>query len=164
MENASKALIMAGEILLGIMVLSLLVYFFNRAVNFSHTYQSIKDKEEIAQFNSNFTKYMKTDVDYNIRDVVTVINFARNYNSKQNSTDDYIKVCIGDEINDYADITKKEDKDIIDLLAEKSRETKNADGTTTTRILYKVNGQPNYFPAGMISKIKYTEFSETETK
>ena len=84
MENASKALIIAGEMLLGIMVLSLLVYFFSRAANFSHTYQSIKDDEEIAQFNSNFEKYMKTGVSYNIRDIVTVINFARNYNSKQN--------------------------------------------------------------------------------
>ena len=160
MENISKALIIAGEMLLGIMVLSLLVYFFSRAVNFSHTYQSIKDDEEIAQFNSNFEKYMKTGVIYNIRDIVTVINFARNYNSKQNLPADYIKVWI-DETIDYANIGTIGDQEIIKLLVENSEEIENADGTIT-RILYKVNGQPNYFPAGMISEIKYTKFSETK--
>lgn len=160
MENASKALIIAGEMLLGIMVLSLLVYFFSRAANFSHTYQSIKDDEEIAQFNSNFEKYMKTGVSYNIRDIVTVINFARNYNSKQNLPADYIKVCINSI--DYANIddTSKTDEEIIKLLSDYSEETKNENGKITHTV-YTIESNA-YFPAGLISEIKYKSETKTE--
>lgn len=57
MENASKALIMAGAVLVAILIVSLGVVIFN---NFS---KSVKDnanmdEQEIANFNSKLTPYM----------------------------------------------------------------------------------------------------------
>lgn len=56
MENASKALIIAGAILIAIMIVSLYVIVFT---NFSSTVRNNGDldEQEIAAFNSNITPY-----------------------------------------------------------------------------------------------------------
>lgn len=56
MENASKALIIAGAILIAIMIVSLYVLIFT---NFSSTVRNNGDldEQEIAAFNSNITPY-----------------------------------------------------------------------------------------------------------
>ena len=54
MENASKALIIAGAILVSILIVSLGVLIFN---NFSESAKDM-DKEEIAAFNSKITPYL----------------------------------------------------------------------------------------------------------
>ena len=44
MENASKALIMAAEILIGVMIISVGVYLFNMFANYSsERYKKIED-------------------------------------------------------------------------------------------------------------------------
>lgn len=57
MENASKALIIAGSILIAIMIISLGIVIFN---NFGGTAKKMAnmDKQEIAAFNSKITPYV----------------------------------------------------------------------------------------------------------
>ena len=57
MENASKALIIAGAVLVSILIVSLGVLVFN---NFSGSAREMAkmDKEEIAAFNSKITPYL----------------------------------------------------------------------------------------------------------
>ena len=56
MENASKALIIAGAILLSILIISLGIMVYNNAKN---TVGSASlDKQEIQTFNSDFEKYV----------------------------------------------------------------------------------------------------------
>ena len=56
MENASKALIIAGAILLSILIISLGIMVYNNAKN---TVGSASlDKQEIQTFNSYFEKYV----------------------------------------------------------------------------------------------------------
>ena len=57
MENASKALIMAAEILLGVMIVSVAVYFFRNTASFSESNYKKIDDAQIAQFNEQFLKY-----------------------------------------------------------------------------------------------------------
>lgn len=79
MENASKALLMAGGVLLGILILSLGVYLFT---SFGGTSSQIHDNIEanqIAQFNSQFTKYVGNE-NVTIHDVVTMANLATENN------------------------------------------------------------------------------------
>ena len=57
MENASKALILAGEILLGIMLLSIGVYVFNLFGDFSQNMSSEIEKSQITEFNEQFLRY-----------------------------------------------------------------------------------------------------------
>ena len=57
MENASKALIMAGGVLIGVLIISLAVYLF---VSFGQTSAEINSQnaqKQINQFNSQFTSY-----------------------------------------------------------------------------------------------------------
>ena len=55
MENASKALIIAGAILLSILIISLGIMIFNQARNALDTNQM--DAVAIQQFNEKFTQY-----------------------------------------------------------------------------------------------------------
>ena len=55
MENASKALIIAGAILLSILIIALGIYVFNIAKGASNTDQL--DQLEVQSFNSTFTQY-----------------------------------------------------------------------------------------------------------
>ena len=71
MENASKALIMAGGILVGVLVLSLMVYLF---ADFGSTSAQINDQNkqnQLSQFNSKFTAYEDKE-GLTIYDVITV--------------------------------------------------------------------------------------------
>ena len=57
MENASKALIMAAEVLIGVLILSLMVYLF---VSFGSTAAEVNeqmDESKLAEFNSQYDKY-----------------------------------------------------------------------------------------------------------
>ena len=57
MENASKALIMAATILLGVMIIAIGVYLFSSYAQYSsNTYKKI-EQAQIDQFNSQFLKY-----------------------------------------------------------------------------------------------------------
>ena len=57
MENASKALIMAASILLGVMIISVGVALFNSFVGFSSDITNEIEKKKIEQFNLQFLKY-----------------------------------------------------------------------------------------------------------
>lgn len=98
MENASKALLMAAGVLIGLLILSLAVYLF---ANFSSTSNQIHEKieqDQINQFNAQFTIYQGRN-DNTVYDILTVINLAKdNNNSKelmQNEVwNDYITVNV----------------------------------------------------------------------
>ena len=58
MENASKALLMAAGVLIGILILTLMVTLFLSAREVSSRHDQVKKTEEVEQFNANFTKYV----------------------------------------------------------------------------------------------------------
>lgn len=79
MENASKALIMAAGVLIGILVLSLGVYLFASFGNTSVQIQAENEANELNKFNSQFTVYQgRTDL--TIYDILTVANYASENN------------------------------------------------------------------------------------
>ena len=57
MENASKALIIAGGFLIAILVISLLVTGWNKLTYFSKTQEEIQTVEQIIEFNKEFESY-----------------------------------------------------------------------------------------------------------
>lgn len=61
MENASKALIIAGSILLAIMIISLGVFVFNKFGGHAKEMANM-DEQEIASFNSKITPYLGSAV------------------------------------------------------------------------------------------------------
>ena len=61
MENASKALIIAGAILISIMIVSLGVLIFNKMGNSAKEAANM-DEQEIANFNSKLTPYIGQNI------------------------------------------------------------------------------------------------------
>ena len=102
MENASKALMMAAGVLIGIMILTLAVYLFTSFGSASAEAHRQNAANQINQFNAQFTAYEgRTDV--TIHDIVTIANLAKSSNdsyelsgpsldSNGNNTNYYITV------------------------------------------------------------------------
>lgn len=79
MENASKALIMAASILLGVAIISIGVYLF---VNFGSVARDANkevEQQQLEKENSKYTSYVGK-AGLTIYDVITVANMARENN------------------------------------------------------------------------------------
>lgn len=83
MENAAKALIIAGGILLAIMTLTLLVYGITTTARIEQVKAESEKTEEISNFNMEYETYNKKRM-YGV-DVITVINKAINHNKAMNA-------------------------------------------------------------------------------
>lgn len=127
MENASRALLMAGGILLGILILSLMVTLFASSSSLSKTYDESKQSEAIQRFNANFTQYLGEDR-LTIHEVVTICNFA--------------------DINDVSVTTgRKTNEDIKSIVASYSN-----DDSTIQKYTLKIN---SYSEEGYINSISF---------
>ena len=95
MENATNALLMAGGVLIGILILSLAVYLFT---TFGGTASKVNDQNvqvQLTQFNEKFTKYEGISTN-TIYDVITVAGLARENNLYYDNNSDYlIQVFMG---------------------------------------------------------------------
>ena len=96
MENASKALLMAASVLIGIILISLMVIMFMNSGNVSSSYDKTISQEEISVFNSNFTKYSNKSL--TIHEVKSIINFAK-ANGVNISSDTTSSTNISDTLN-----------------------------------------------------------------
>ncbi len=85
MENSSNAIIMAGEILIFVLVASLLVYIFSLFGRFSIDMHQQMEMSEIEEFNIHFLSN-EYRIDLTSNDVVSAINFAREWNLKHGYT------------------------------------------------------------------------------
>jgi len=82
MENASKALIMAGGVLISILVISFMVFVLRKAGSMSAEYDNQMSDNERAKFNGQFEIYDKEDNTF--FDVLTVMNLAYDINKRTN--------------------------------------------------------------------------------
>lgn len=79
MENASKALIMAAGVLIGILILSLAVFLF---ADFSATSKGIYsqiEESQLTQYNAQYTIYSGRD-DVTIYEIISLANLAKDNN------------------------------------------------------------------------------------
>ena len=83
MENASKALLIAGGILLALMTLSLVIYMSTSTTRIVQAQNEKKVAKELQSFNESYEAYNKRLM-YGT-DVITVYNKAADYNKKGES-------------------------------------------------------------------------------
>ena len=92
MENASNALIIAGEILIAVLVISLFAYIVVQFGNFSTQMHEEMAESQVVTFNSNFTKYSYR-ANITAQEIATAINFAKQANDNKdldwNDTSEY---------------------------------------------------------------------------
>lgn len=85
MENASKALIMAGGILIAILVIGALMLMFNQIGNYEKAQTSNVKNSQLAQFNMDFERYTD-DNGITGADIISIINKVTDYNRKDGIT------------------------------------------------------------------------------
>lgn len=98
MENASKALYIAGGILISIFVVSIAVYIFHRGALLSYEFDSKLSDEELQAYNDEILKYAAKDYIL-AQDVISIVNKAYDINetNKKNGGKDFINIIIKDE-------------------------------------------------------------------
>ena len=134
MENASKALIMAAEVLIGIMIISIGVYLFNTLGAYSaETTASIEDAQ-ITQFNEQFLRFSGNSgnttepIKCTIHDIVGVANLANKINSDNGFTEEedasdssyYIQIDLQIGARTYKNIEAYEQSELLNLIKENS--------------------------------------------
>lgn len=94
MENASKALLIAGGILLAMMILALLVYVGTSMSDMEGAQNRKREAQQLENFNKTYEAYNKTRM-YGT-DVITVVNKAIDYNTKLDTDEEnyYINIII----------------------------------------------------------------------
>lgn len=138
MENASKALITAAEILIGVMIISLGVYLFNVFGKYSKETNKKIDDAQIAQFNSQFVKYYGDRIDNagnpepikcTIHEITSLANLAKKSNEKYEIDGEagysahtfYIQIDIKSKtpsVRTYKNIEKKDNNSLVTLIKE----------------------------------------------
>lgn len=116
MENASKALLMAGGTLLAILILTVLIYMLNASDILAQAQDEKKLAQQTSAFNKEYEAYDKSRM-YGT-DVITVVNKAIDYNQRLGVDDEDYKINIILDLSQDFDTTKK-------------KITQNADGTKT---------------------------------
>ena len=86
MENASKALIMAAGVLLGVMVISLGTYLFSVFGGSSREISGQIEQNKISEFIVQFTKYLGIET-LRVHDVVNIANLAMENNKNYYGND-----------------------------------------------------------------------------
>lgn len=147
MENASKALIMAGGVLIGILLISLAVYLFADFGSTSAEINAQNAQKQITQFNSQFTSYEGKE-GLTIYDIITVIGYAQENNKFYEDLEEYeIKVRIG---NEEGQIWTEENK--IRKIKEEQSSMGNSINLPTYRC--RIEG---YHENGRVSIISFTK-------
>ena len=97
MENASKALIIAGEILIGVLILSLASYIIVQFGNFSRNMNDQISETEVRSFNVRFTNFSGR-ANISMQEVASMINYAKQRNASleaEPGDEYYIDVKVG---------------------------------------------------------------------
>ena len=131
MENASKALIMAAGVLIGVLILSLAVVLFT---NFGATSQGVytqMEERQLTQYNAQFTVYSgRTDI--TIYDIISVANLAKENNETYKDYTNYeseYKVQV--KLDTSSNIQDKNENEKQNLIKNNSSVNSNGELNTT---------------------------------
>ena len=163
MENATKAFIMAAGVLLGVLILLLGIYLFSIFSQYSANAYGTMEKNQIAQFNSQFFKYygnttynyvdengkekiVTKPIECTAHDVISIINLAQQNNVQLQLTDEvkasdetsYIQVDIG-KIKKNQNVEKWSEIDKINFLKEKADKNYKCSAVLTNNTTSRVN-------------------------
>lgn len=92
MENASKALIMAGSILMALMVIGALVFMYQNLSDVKQAEIDAEDNSQITEYGQKFEQYNKKSV-YG-SELMSLANLQADYNKSQAEEKGYSKINI----------------------------------------------------------------------
>ena len=97
MENATKALEMAGSVLIGVLIIGCIVYAYSQLSAIKRDEQTSERVEQAADFNKDYDAYNRDDL-YG-SDMFSLANMIENYNIKESDTKYYGKIEIKVKLN-----------------------------------------------------------------
>lgn len=152
MENASKALIYAGEILVGVLLLTLMVFLFQSLGAFSDTVDKNIETKNINEFNAPLEKYRERK-DITAHDIITMGNYAKQYNEKMQS--ERLKVIVQGVESKFINAHKfNEEQKQYEFIEKYSTKLENAQ-TGERKIIYFECTQMTYDEeTGRINEIR----------
>ncbi len=169
MENASKALIIAGTTMIGVLILTSMIYLFRAAAKTNEDYEERQLQQQLQLFNSKFEYYNR---DYNtIIDMVSLINLAYDTN-KENEYDSRRSVRIVIKMEDgYFLVVPEVETDLgKNQVLKESNSTSNYYGDGHIFSVYEyINGNLNdlgfrHLPGNeTLSKSKLTKIDGNDT-
>lgn len=131
MENASKALIIAGGVLIVILVLTLFAYINTKMGSGTHNLYLRLEDHDITEFNQKFLNYDENN-HLRIQEVVSLINMAKNANINNN-----IGAQVSVLVNNASYLDKSTDE-LNELLMNNADKTYTCNVTVTGKIVSKV--------------------------
>lgn len=181
MENASKALMMIAEVLVGVMIISIGVYLFNEMGKYSAETTSKIEDTQIAQFNAQFLRYYgkistdegtTTDIPCTIHDIVGLANLANKINAQGGYTETenhplgspsdssgYVQISLKTDTGTYRNLENETSDELIELI--KQNDTivtgTNPDNIDAEIKYFKCTG---YYIAANTGMVNYMEFEE----
>ena len=167
MENASKALLIAGGVLIAILIVSVLVVTLNIVNSNQKTREKALATEQLAEFNQKYEAYNKKAL--RGTDIITLMKMAiENNNSATSDNPYYINVVIdlgSDKIEDSSKRTVILDKDKKVKSDETKRNSSSLAGTSKIE-LGTWNGNVSYKPNDKVVRFFNTDSTDTvkETK
>ncbi len=91
MENASKALLMAGSVLIALIVISLLVMSFTSLRSLRQTEEGLTREEQATQFNSQYEAYSRNLYG---SEILSIVNKIDDYNKIEAENEGYTRIEI----------------------------------------------------------------------
>lgn len=137
MENASKALLMAASILMGVMIATVAVALFNSFGGFGKEIMTQIEAKQVSEFNAQFTKYYgevfneETNAYEKIKltahDVVTLVNLASKNNieheiqqqTRENENSYYIRILLREGNKEHKNFEKTTEEQLKNFVKER---------------------------------------------
>lgn len=139
MENASKALLMAGGVLIALLTISLLVLMFNQIGTFYSGEENVERDEQTAKFNLEYEAYNRNDV--RGTELLSLLNKVANYNERKSE--------VGTEGKDIAFQAMTVNVELG------SKDDYSVDGTSRliTNDKYRMDSTKNEFESNVMSRL-----------
>lgn len=146
MENASKALIMAGGVLISLLVIGLLVFFFNNLSSWQNTKLSSEEVQQATEFNKQYDVYAR---DVYGSEILSLANKIADYNKREAGNKGYSKIELNIEFSkdldkDYFTKGTYNSSEIIKKVEDLETDVKNkgnvpVKSSTNTNVSRKVS-------------------------
>ncbi len=133
MENASKALIMAGGILIALLVIGALVLMFNQLSYYQRTETDSEKTQQLADFNKEYVQFTYDDIKG--YELISLVNKVIDYNIKE-------------EVGNSVDYTKKITV-VINMKEFKSKYGVKNITSLFTKDTYTINNSNTIFSADL---------------
>ena len=98
MENASKALMMAGSVLLSVLIITALVFLYNNVIDLKRTESLSEETKKLYEYNKKIEMFNKQGL-YG-SEILSLSNLIEDYNRTQNELKEYNEIKLQIEIKE----------------------------------------------------------------